>query len=1242
MSRVVSSLSPQPISREVLQEKYAKGTETSADEVRLRVARALAAVEPEAQRAHWTARFAWAQAQGFVPAGRIASAAGTTLSATLINCFVQPVGDSIAEPENGFPGIYTALTEAAETMRRGGGVGYDFSRIRPQGAWVGSADSHASGPVSYMRVFDRSCETVESAGSRRGAQMGVLRCDHPDIEAFIHAKDSGDLRNFNVSVGVTNEFMRAVEADGEIDLTHRAEPGRKLKLAGAFERADGLWVYRRVRARDLWDQIMRSTYDHAEPGILFIDRINEDNNLGYCEAITATNPCVTGDTRLATQFGLIPIRQLHAAGLPLEVTVDNRALGDTSRGTQVRSAVPAFLTAQQAEVFKVVTQDGYEIKATAWHDFYTARGKLKLSELVPGDELLVQSGTGQFGFEGGAELGARMLAETREALAVGQADIRIPDAVWWGSEACVRTYLDGLHATLRTRHPRESGDLRESLTLHGAAWVSAHPGLLRDVQMLLANWGLVSTLRPLGDADQPDLHALAIVDRPGFTTRITEILPAGIEPVYDTTQADHNTVIFNGLVTGQCGEQPLPSYGCCCLGSVDLTRFVRNPFAADAAFDEAGFAEVCAVATRMLDNVLDATVWPLPAQQREAMNKRRIGLGFTGLGDALIMLGRRYDTEPARAMARQISAVMRDAAYGASVELAKERGAFPLFDADRYLGGENFASRLPDELKDRIYAYGLRNSHLLSIAPTGTISLAFADNASNGIEPPFSWTYTRRKREADGSFKEYAVEDHAWRLYRHLHGPDAPLTDAFVTALDMSAEAHEAMVAAVAPYVDTSISKTVNVPADYPYAEFQGLYFIAWKSGLKGLATYRPNSVLGAVLSVGPAAAPASTPAPQPQPLTVAQPALSIDQDGANRRLRVERLPQPVLASLRWPGRPELPSGNPAWSYMVQHPHGSFSLFVGELPAEAGPDAGLFGQTLPFEVWVNGAEQPRGLGALAKTLSMDMRANDPSWLRLKLDALATVAEERAFDMAFPPSGEKRLFPGVVAATAAVIRWRCEQLGALQEGGATPVLDAMFSREEPRTGVDGTLAWAVDIENPGTGEQFTLTLKEVTLPTPEGGHATRPCAIGFAGNYPRALDGLARLLSLDMRVIDPAWIGMKLRKLLNVGEPLGHFIAPVPGLPAGHRRQKVWPSTVAYVARLVIHRYAMLGVLDEEGYPVNEMGVLATPDAAASAVTASTARATMPGKPCPECGNATMIHKDGCEFCTSCGYVGACG
>ena len=952
------ALAPQQISEEVLLEKYGKGDEKTILDVNQRVARALAAAEAPEQRKQWEAKFLQALQNGFLPAGRIQSAAGTDLAATLINCFVQPVGDAIAHLEDGHPGIYTALTEAAETMRRGGGVGYDFSRIRPRGAWVGSTQSSASGPVSYMRVFDRSCETVESAGARRGAQMGVLRCDHPDIEEFIHAKDTGDLKNFNISVGISDAFMAAVQQNSEFTLVHRAEPGAAQKAAGAYqEKGSGMWIYRKLQARDLWDQIMRSTYDHAEPGVLFLDHINRDNNLSYCETIASTNPCA---------------------------------------------------------------------------------------------------------------------------------------------------------------------------------------------------------------------------------------------------------------------EQPLPPYGCCCLGSIDLTRFINNPFEANAQFDQTAFAEVARVATRMLDNVLDVTVWPLPQQQEEARSKRRVGLGYTGLGDALVMLNLRYDTPEARDMARRISELMRDTAYDASVELARERGAFPLFNADLYLSGQTFASRLSPALKERVRAHGLRNSHLLSIAPTGTISLAFADNASNGIEPAFSWTYTRKKRMMDGSFKEYAVEDHAWRLYRHLFGEDTPLTSAFVTALEMSAQAHEAMVAAVAPFIDTAISKTVNVPADYPYAEFQHLYMEAWQSGLKGLATYRPNSILGSVLSVTPTTTPAAT-----TPLQI---------EGTNHRLALERLPVPVLSSLRWPSRPALPGGNPAWTFMVHHPFGDFALFVGELAPEEG------GAPKPFEVWVNGTDQPRGLGALAKTLSMDLRANDPAWLQLKLDALATVAEEHSFEMPFPPHGEKRLFPGVVAATAAVIRWRCDQLKALASADTqipTPVMDAMFSRGEPQTGPSGTLAWAVDVDNPATGEAFTVTLKEVNLPGHDGVIVTRPCAVGFSGNYPRALDGLARLLSLDMRVIDPAWIGMKLRKLLNYAEPLGHFMAFVPGLPHGERRQQTWPSTVAYIARLIIHRYAMLGILDEEGLPLREMGVLDAPKN-------HEAPTTMAGKVCPECGNPTVIHKDGCDFCTACGYVGQCG
>jgi ribonucleoside-diphosphate reductase alpha chain len=936
----------QEICRDTLLEKYAKNNEASVEEVRRRVARALAQVEPEERRAHWERRFLQAQNDGFIPAGRIASAAGINLQATLINCFVQPVGDSISEEVDGRPGIYTALLEAAETMRRGGGVGYDFSSIRPKGAEVKGTRSRASGPISYMRVFDRSCETVESAGSRRGAQMGVLRIDHPDVEEFVRAKDQGDLTNFNISVGVTDEFMLAVEKDQEFELVHRSPPAKK-----THQRADGLWVYKKIRARDLWGEIMRSTYDHAEPGILFLDRINRDNNLNYCETIEATNPCA---------------------------------------------------------------------------------------------------------------------------------------------------------------------------------------------------------------------------------------------------------------------EQPLPPYGCCCLGSIDLTRYVSAPFTDKASFDFAHFAKTVEVSIRMLDNVLEVTAWPLEQQHKEAMAKRRVGLGFTGLGDALIMLRLRYDSDEARQMAARISEAMRDAAYRGSVELARERGAFPLFNADLYLSGTSFATRLPEEIKNQIRKHGLRNSHLLSIAPTGTISLAFADNASNGIEPPFSWTYTRKKRMPDGTLKEFPVEDHAWRRYRAAGGDVDNLPPYFVTALELSARSHEQMVAAVAPYVDTSISKTVNVPEDYPYGEFQDLYFHAWKSGLKGLATYRPNKVLGSVLSVGKEA---GKEAPQ-----------DFVHDDVNRRITVKSVPAPVLASLRWPGRPDLSAGNPAWTYMIEHPQHRFAVFVGHVEN---------GIKHPFEVWVNGSEQPRGLGALAKSLSMDMRANDREWLKLKLDALAKTRGDDAFEMPFPPRGEKKLMPSVVSAFAQIIRWRVEQFYAgmadesfklAAEQGSSPVMEAMFAMKEPKTGPDGTISWTVDVFNPRTNDDFVLGLKEITLPDGK----TRPYSVWLSGEYPRALDGLCKLLSLDMRVLDPAWIGMKLRKLLDFPEPLGDFMAFVPG----SRKQQTYPSTVAYLARLIVHRYAMLGILDEEGLPRTQMGILESPLEKQSPV--------MAGAPCPECGNSTLIRKDGCDYCTACGYVGVCG
>ncbi|MEO7621863.1 MAG: ribonucleoside-diphosphate reductase, adenosylcobalamin-dependent, partial [Gallionella sp.] len=481
--------------------------------------------------------------------------------------------------------------------------------------------------------------------------------------------------------------------------------------------------------------------------------------------------------------------------------------------------------------------------------------------------------------------------------------------------------------------------------------------------------------------------------------------------------------------------------------------------------------------------------------------------------------------------------------------------------------------------------------------------------------PAYSWFYTRKKRMADGKTKDYAVEDHAWRLYKKLGGDMNKLPAAFVTALEISAIDHMQMVAAVAPFIDTSISKTVNVPADYPYEDFQHLYTEAWKAGLKGLATYRPNSVLGSVLSVTPEI----NKEEQPQDFV-------FDQD---RRIVLEATPKPALASLRWPGRPKLPNGSVGWvSQVVKHPLGSFVTFVSH--ATNGSDTNE--KHHPFEVWVNGAEQPRGLGALAKTLSMDMRARDPVWVRMKLEMLMKTAGDDAFDMAMPPTGEPKPMPSLVAAFAHLLKYRIEELGALEvnENSTTPMMDALFAKKEPKTGTDGTMSWTVDISNAGTGDDFVLGLKELVLPDGQ----RRPYSMWLSGVYPRALDGLCKVLSLDMRVIDPAWIGMKLRKLLNFGEPLGDFMARTPG----SIKMENYPSTISYVAKLIIHRYAMLGVLDEHGYPVQQMGVLEIPEAQLR----STGIRLIAGKVCKECGKAALIKKDGCEFCTSCGAIGACG
>ena len=557
-----------PIAEQIWDMKYrfkeADGTplDGSVEDTWRRIARALAVVENDAD--HWENEFyAALEDFKFLPAGRITAGAGTARKVTLFNCFVMgTIPDSMG-------GIFEMLKEAALTMQQGGGIGYDFSTIRPKGALVTGVAADASGPLSFMDVWDSMCRTIMSAGSRRGAMMATMRCDHPDIEDFITAKsDAARLRMFNVSVLVTDPFMEAVKANGSWDLVF-----------------DGK-AYQTVKARDLWNKIMRSTYDYAEPGVIFIDRINKANNLGYCETIAATNPC---------------------------------------------------------------------------------------------------------------------------------------------------------------------------------------------------------------------------------------------------------------------GEQPLPPYGACLLGSINLARLVKDPFEADADLDIDALGKLVATAVRMMDNVVDASEFPLPQQAQEAQAKRRIGLGVTGLADALLMTGLRYGSdEAARQTDRWLHAIAR-AAYLASVDLAKEKGAFPLFDADPYLASDAMM-QMDEDVRDHIRTHGIRNALLTSIAPTGTISL-YAGNVSSGIEPVFAYAYTRKVLQKDGTRTEEEVVDYAVQMWRDKFG-DVELPDYFVNAQTLAPLDHVKMQAAAQKWIDSSISKTINCPEDINFDDFQDVYMQAYETGCKGCTTYRPNDVTGSVLSV--------------------------------------------------------------------------------------------------------------------------------------------------------------------------------------------------------------------------------------------------------------------------------------------------------------------------------------------------------------------------------------------------------
>jgi len=577
------------ISRHVWQTKYRFADHDQfergiADSWR-RMARALATVEPK-DAEHWEQRFfSLLQDFKFLPGGRIQAGAGTARNVTLFNCFVMgPVEDSI-------PGIFRALEEGAVTMQQGGGIGIDFSTLRPRGAQAKAAGGVASGPVSFMHVWDAMCGTILSTGARRGAMMATLRCDHPDIEEFVTAKQqSGQLRRFNLSVQVTDAFITAVrnDADWPLSFPAAAFEGEGETIARQWPGSAGpvpCRVVRHVRARALWDMILRGTYDYAEPGVLFIDRINRLNNLWYREHISATNPC---------------------------------------------------------------------------------------------------------------------------------------------------------------------------------------------------------------------------------------------------------------------GEIPLPPYGACDLGSLNLTRFIGAPFTPQAHIDQESLAESTNVAVRLLDNVIDASRFPLPLQAENARGSRRVGLGITGLADALVMLGLRYDSAQSLAVATEIMRLICHSAYRTSIALGREKGCFPYFESEKYLQG-SFIRTLPQDIRRGIAEQGIRNSHLIAIAPTGTISL-LAGNVSSGLEPIFAASYQRKVLTEDGTPKEFLLTDHALELWRAA-ARKSGVPDGFITTAELPVTAHLAMQAALQPFVDNSISKTINVPQSCPFDEFKRIYDLAYDQGLKGCTTFRPNPVTGAVLS---------------------------------------------------------------------------------------------------------------------------------------------------------------------------------------------------------------------------------------------------------------------------------------------------------------------------------------------------------------------------------------------------------
>ena len=684
-------MTPDEISQWIWSQKHAHTpTETMAQGFR-RVAEAVMDTPEEAVEMHQIF-----MDKLFYPGGRIIANAGSgRVNSTMSNCFAMPsVPDSMS-------GIFDTLKDGAMTQKFGGGVGYDFSLLRPAGQPVKGIEGSASGPVSFMHVFDTSCSTIMVAGQRRGAQIAVLRCDHPDIRKFIRAKsDSNGLKNFNLSVGITDAFMMAVQKQEQWNLIF-----------------DGK-IYETVNAVELWEEILKHTYDYAEPGVLFLDTVNNGNNLQYCEHITAVNPCIAGDTWILTSEGAV-----HAAdliGKQFTALVDGTAYKSDARGVWCNGTRSTII---------ITTVSGYSIRCTPDHLF--------------------------------------MNADTDEWTPAGQ-------------------FKNGMYVRVHNHHPH-------------------------------------SAVSYCGD-------------------RILDILPGGDCLVYDASIPGINVFDANGFYAHNCGEQPLPPYGACILGSFLLPSFVQAAFQSNSGVGFTKLIRTVSLVVKFMDRVLDICPFPLEAQKKEAQTKRRIGLGITGLADALCMLNLKYGSEQGRFCAAEIMRVITEAAYNRSVSLAIEAVPFPLYEA-RYQP----KVLLTVGTRAEIEAHGIRNSHLTSIAPTGTMSL-LAGNLSSGVEPIFAVDTIRTIKTPTGEIQRQLTDYAVWK-YREMTGDPKSLPPALQTVNDLTVEDHLLMLKALQPHIDSAISKTVNVPTDYPFDDFKKVYQKAWEYGLKGITTYRPNPGLSAVLT---------------------------------------------------------------------------------------------------------------------------------------------------------------------------------------------------------------------------------------------------------------------------------------------------------------------------------------------------------------------------------------------------------